>query len=334
MGIADLKRNLTGQLENLYQKSQALLNAPAPYWQKLSNAQRVYCFALVSLFFYNDHPFVTVCLTVTALLIEFWPLFTRMWHSLAGKAVILLFYAIIANFSLADSASIVNDVTGVPSTHFNYTHNFTLLLELPIWAVVISAIVLLVMQLIIPFYLLLLLGLKLLGLVGLKWQFKNAYPGMTATVRLVLSALVLVHLLMLFGDGKALEQKLGDMKLNLNIAQDETKTISHQQPAGAVAAAEEVPLPSSADKEQDYSMLLQRYQHWVRASVAFFAYNFEADSKSRCEKPETAHSVELNDYELLLLIPDKQQAFGYRFSVIPCKSAAFPLTASPPMSIK
>ena len=67
--------------------------------------------------------------------------------------MLLLFYAVIANFALAGAASVVNEVVGVSSSHFSYTHNFAILLYLPAWTLAISIIALLLLQIFVPFYL-------------------------------------------------------------------------------------------------------------------------------------------------------------------------------------
>lgn len=126
---------------------------------RLSFAQKLYLIALI-LAFSGDLMGVVAVIAVIAMAVEFWPVFELVWHSLAGKAVLLLFYAIIANFALGWSGAIVNEVVGVSASDLDYTHNLAILLYMPAWFLMVSAIVLLALQLIIPVYLVLIFLLK------------------------------------------------------------------------------------------------------------------------------------------------------------------------------
>jgi hypothetical protein len=163
---------------------------------KLSAVQKLYLLAIVVLIFSDSLVFVAV-LTVVGLTAEFWPLFNRVWHSLAGKAVLLLFYAIIANFALAGAASVVNEVVGVSSSHFNYTHNFAILLFLPSWALAMSIIALLLLQIIAPIYLFLLLLAKPFGITGFRITNHQHFQKWTMFIRLILSSILIFNLSLL-----------------------------------------------------------------------------------------------------------------------------------------
>jgi hypothetical protein len=65
----------------------------------------------------------------------------------------------------------------------------------------------------------------------------------------------------------------------------------------------------------------KRFQH---RALADFIYVFEADSRSRCAHADNSRVIELNDYEVLEITRDSDEAneIGYKFVVIPCKSAA------------
>ena len=104
-----------------------------PIWFSLSTAQKLYLAALISVIFFKSWSLCAL-LTMTALVIEFWPKFNKLWHSLAGKALILVFYATIANFVLANASSIVNDVTHVSAANMSYTQfcNFDIFTHLGI----------------------------------------------------------------------------------------------------------------------------------------------------------------------------------------------------------
>ncbi len=317
---------------------------------KLSFVQKLYLFAFILLCFSNSLAIVAA-ITVVGLLAEFWPLFARVWHSLAGKAVLLLFYAVIANFALAGAASVVNEVVGVSSNHFSYTHNFAILLYLPAWTLAISIIALLLLQIFVPFYLFTLLILKPFGVDGFNLTNLQHYQKWTMFLRLVLSSILLYHLALLSDVDSVIEENL-----------DNPKLLSIQAPSAEQSDLEKViqnsvdefdALEQKNDKEQiasnknqeqsfgnstldtweqeintsvDKSLRLRAlYSQKTRELIAHFAYQLEADGKSRCAISNHAHIVELNDYEILEISPDMSKPYGYYFEVKVCQSPAFPL---------
>lgn len=375
-------------------------------WQRLTLPQRLYL--LAALLLMSEHLGLVAIITTIALTLEFWPVFERVWHSLAGKAVLLLFYAIVANYALAMASAIVNEVVGVPATHFNYTHNFAILLLLPAWILGISAVGLLFAQILMPFYLLIALVLKPIGIKLFSLTGNSHYRFTTLMVRFILSFVLLYHLLLLIGDvEERVESALSDIKAieqtvkgDLNHDQDKLATISlddavadkemnpqfvsvepvEPEVEGGLANAEsdaesdvepDVELDKEANKEanteltkepnkvpntatagrrnvseeenttdiqadqqqdsttslaKEYASIRHAYQGEIRELIAQFAYHFEADSRSRCEKQEDANVVELNDYEILEVVPDDTAKYHYRFTVRKCISPAFPAT--------
>ncbi len=317
---------------------------------KLSFVQKLYLFAFTLLCFSNSLAIVAA-ITVVGLLAEFWPLFARVWHSLAGKAVLLLFYAIIANFALAGAASVVNEVVGVSSSHFSYTHNFAILLYLPAWTLAISIIALLLLQVFVPFYLFTLLLLKPFGVDGFNLTNLQHYQKWTMFLRLILSSILLYHLALLSDVDAVIEENL-----------DNPKLLSIQQPSTEEADLEKIILDSlgeadaleqeitddkistnSNEKQNSSNSTLESLEQEINTSVnkslrlralysqktreliAHFAYQLEADGKSRCAISNNAHIVELNDYEILEISPDMSKPYGYYFEVKVCQSPAFPL---------
>lgn len=284
---------------------------------KLATAQKLYLLALFGLFYYEHHPALTTLLTISALIIESWPLCARLWLSLAGKMITLIFYAIIVNFSLASSSSVVNEVTGVSTTHFNYTHNFALLLELPTWIVIISCIALLLLQMLLPVYIVGLILLKLVGFTDTKWRIKYAYPVSTALVRLMLSFLVLYHLMLLVDIDQFIDNhfRVNEQGASFSFNGQFEPIVDDR----FVSDSSEL-----KDELAAYTRVTTGYHLWIRQLVADFAFGMEADSRTRCKKATIAHGVELNDYELLQISPDPNANYGYRFEVIPCISVVFP----------
>ncbi|OUS50166.1 hypothetical protein BM607_019445 [Shewanella sp. SACH] len=315
---------------------------------KLSFAQKLYLIALI-LAFSTDLMGVVAVIAVIAMAIEFWPVFERVWHSLAGKAVLLLFYAIIANFALGWSGAIVNEVVGVSASHLDYTHNLAILLYMPAWFLMVSAIVLLALQLIIPIYLVLIFLLKPLGVKSLRITSHTSFRKTTFTIRIVLAAVVLYHLSLLIDLETRLQTSFADFITTTQEASEhnpvepalglmphttdvltapiaELAKIKPELEADKPADKQTADEREEAERKQTYASVRAQYQYLVRQWLATFAFALEANSRSRCEKPAESNVIELNDYEILQITPDKKADYGYRFEVKKCISAAFPLT--------
>ncbi|MCL1091397.1 hypothetical protein L2744_17660 [Shewanella profunda] len=320
---------------------------------RLSFAQKLYLIALI-LAFSSEAMGVVSVIAVIAISIEFWPVFERVWHSLAGKAVLLLFYAIIANFALGWSGAIVNEVVGVSASDLDYTHNLAILLYMPAWFLMVSAIVLLALQLIIPIYLVLIFLLKPLGVESLRLTSHTSFRKTTFLIRIVLASVVLYHLSLLIDLETRIQTSFGDFVTSTQQASEDAPT---EPKAGRIPDATDVltvpiaeltqaaldtqddkltneQMESNAEdvKEEEerkkaYASVRTQYQHLVRQWLATFAFTLEANSRSRCEKPAESNVIELNDYEILQITPDKNADYGYRFEVKRCISAAFPLAA-------
>ncbi|WP_338589728.1 hypothetical protein VXM60_16170 [Shewanella khirikhana] len=174
------------------------------FWHSLNFAQRSYLMATLLLIGETvlmldlGTWFISLLtlMVLAALASEFWPRFLHVWHSLPGKALILLFYALVANFALGNAAGMVNEVTGVSAASLPYSHNFAILLSLPGWFFMTSVMMLLLAQVAMPFYLLLLLLLKPFGIHALWHPPHYRFVFTTALVRWFWSIALLVQLLM------------------------------------------------------------------------------------------------------------------------------------------
>ena len=320
---------------------------------RLSFAQKLYLIALI-LAFSGDLMGMVAVIAVIAMAVEFWPVFERVWHSLAGKAVLLLFYAIIANFALGWSGAIVNEVIGVSASDLNYTHNLAILLYMPAWFLMVSAVVLLALQLIIPAYLVMIFLLKPLGIKSLHITSHTSFRKTTFLIRIVLATVVLYHLSLLIDLETRIQATLTDFistaqqvsehnpsdptlellpnatdvltapiaelaKIKPEQEDDKLDRISTPQNTEVIEEKRE-----EEERKQTYASLRAQYQYLMRQWLATFAFALEANSRSRCEKPAESNVVELNDYEILQISPDKNADYGYRFEVKKCISAAFP----------
>ncbi|MGS0689722.1 hypothetical protein [Shewanella sp. 30m-9] len=280
----------------------------------LTFAQYLYVLAGLIAIFADSFSWVAV-LTVLALTIELLPIFERIWHSLVGKAVLLLFYAVVANFALSWAGGVVNDVIGVSAAHVAYTHNLAILLYIPVWFVFITALVILAAQLLVPFYLMLALMLAPLGIKLPKLTQNVHFQKLTWLLRLMLATGLLAHLVLYVLPELEAEQ------LQQTITRDITVGLV---PTATTISAEDTELKGMTD---EYLQTRYEYQAFVRQMIALFAFEFEADSKSRCQKDVDSRVVELNDYEIMEVYRDKAQLDGFRFEVKKCISPAFPVVS-------
>ncbi|MCL1041167.1 hypothetical protein L2712_05855 [Shewanella marisflavi] len=347
MNLENFKPGLENKITRLVMMPKSFVLSIKATWQRLTLPQRLYL--LAALLLASDSLGLVAIITTIALTLEFWPVFERVWHSLAGKAILLLFYAIVANYALAMAGAIVNEVVGVPATHFNYTHNFAILLLLPAWVLGISAVGLLFAQIIMPLYLFIALLLRPIGIKLFSLTANSHYKFTTLLVRFVLSFVLLYHLILLIGNvEEQVETAFSDIKkIENTVTMGTSKTLS-QQPERPKEEKADTPTPSTASpfmetnleqqsnavkKEEDepeslaqeYAKVRLAYQQEIRQLIAQFAYHLEADGRSRCEKRDEANVVELNDYEILEVVPDEKAKYRYRFTVRECISAAFPL---------
>ncbi|WP_372769804.1 hypothetical protein [Pseudoalteromonas sp.] len=301
------------------------------FWQSLSLPEKLYTLSFALLIIFQGDYGLAAMLTVIGLLMEFWPKFSRAWDSLAGKAVILLFYATITNFALVSSASMVNEVTGVPAAHFNYTHNFAILLVLPSWILGISVVALMIYQLFVPFYLFAILLAKPFGIKMVRFFSKSNHPFFSNSMRFMVCFTVVFQLLSFWqGEQKSIEEILNGIDPNVTEVEQKQADLAKQQALDtAVVETQEPETPetfsisfNNAAGESDELLIPidKGYESVIRYLIAMFAYRLEADSYSRCSKPASTRAVELNDYEVLLISENKNAKYGYDFVVAVCNS--------------
>jgi hypothetical protein len=325
------------------------------FWQSLTFAQRSYflaCSTYISLALSNIDSSNGIALSIVSILVlaglihEFWPKFLYLWDSLPGKSLIFLFYAFIANFALVQAAGHVNDITGVNSDHFPYTHNLSVLLSLPTWFVTTSVGALLLLQLLMPLYILFLLLIKPFGLAKL-WQPPcYRFPITTGIVRFVLSFMLTLNMtFFLSSSGLAhgvnliisdIVNTISDKKITAKIdapSDSAIVTFKKDEPKQPQHSTQSIDVEDSNAKEtvveirsviKENTARSERFFQWRQKVLANFIYDQEADSKSRCQLTPNSRVVELNDYEILEIMKhvDQQDAISYTFTVKPCISAA------------
>ncbi|KZN37291.1 hypothetical protein N474_07120 [Pseudoalteromonas luteoviolacea CPMOR-2] len=326
------------------------LSAPFErFWHSLNTPQRLYFSALfisiAVILFTNDdnHSWfhLVAVLALVAMLLEFWPKFLVFWESLPGKAVILLFYAFIANYALVQAAGMINDITGVSSDPLPYSHNLSVLLSLPTWFFITTIVLLVLLQLAQPLYLLVLVLLRPFGLHRMWQPTDYKYPVTTGILRLVFSMLILVQVATLIshtGLSGGVNQFLKGWFEIIVRPSDFEKYLSNEQskPDGTkLTEAEQAELQQALDdREKELNKLkaeisvtsdnTAQYEAQLQRILRHFIYEYEADSRSRCEHAQGTRIIELNDYEILQItkLNDDNSESSYLYEVVPCISAA------------
>ncbi|WP_337878608.1 hypothetical protein [Rheinheimera sp.] len=282
-------------------------------------AQRFYVLATLSLLLYLLSMakaslllqlFAVLLLAATA--IEMWQRFAHWWHSLLGKALILVFYAIVLNFSFAYAESMVNSVLGIRPDVVPYTVNLAALLLAPAWALIGSMLVLQLYTTLHVSKVMLLLMLRPFGLRARHILPDEPYPGWTLCARIFYLPVVSMFLLMALASyfsGKPEELFSDDNTvLEMNTDQQSAKTAIAQRQEINVLGDEGPLLPT---------ML------WLNKTLATFNYQIESLSASSCALTAPTHLVHINDFEVLRITPDPKAELGYRYEVALCQSPAF-----------
>lgn len=254
--------------------------------------------------------FALLLLAATA--IEMWQRFAIWWHSLLGKALILVFYAVVLNFSFAYAESMVNSVLGIRPDVVPYTVNLAALLLAPAWTLIGSMLVLQLYTILHVSKVVLLLMLRPFGLRARHILPDEPYPGWTLCARIIYLPVVSVFLLMALASyfsGKPEELfSDGSTVLEMNAEQKRAETALSQKQQINLLGGEGPVLPT---------ML------WLNKVLATFNYQIESLSASSCALTAPTHLVHINDFEVLLISPDSKAELGYRYEIALCQSPAF-----------
>ncbi|GMM86181.1 hypothetical protein [Pseudoalteromonas sp. MTN2-4] len=336
------------------------------FWRSLTFSQRLYLTAIVFFIYqingettpppgvsenaqmmedmFSPSSFLLVTIIISALLNELWPKLMKFWDSLPGKAVILIFYAFIANYALAYAAGAINDITGVSADHFPYTHNLSLMLSLPSWFFISTLTILLLVPLLQPFYVLLLLFMRPFGLHTMWHPPEYRFPIITSFVRMTLCVMLFVFVLMftftsgMFGGMSTMFTNVIESFSNTTVSTNITEEVDKEP--SEPAKPKEVDAEQVDQAQQDQSPILslnigegdpatislseraEAYDNKIKTILAYFIYELEADSYSRCQVTVGSRMVELNDYEILEITQLSEQERTYKYEVKPCISVA------------
>lgn len=300
----------------------------AHIWQQLDLAQR--CYLLSALLVvgwlgtFSTQPWLLGLLGVTlfgAVISDIWQGFVRIWHSLPGKAFILVCYAVLANFCFALADSSVNNLIGVRPEVVPFSVNLTLMLLAPFWSFLLAFALLTLYLLLHTIKVMLLLMLRPLG-VRSHHILNGCYPKLSLMARLCFFPVVFMYM------AAAMTGYLTGNTAALQMFQSED------------AAPSSVVMPGTTDtpdvaEPEDLNINLFGPESsgirgfnpevpWINKTVAWFLYQVESLGKSQCLLQGDEHLVHLNDYEVLVITPDGKRPYGYRYQVRACGSPSLP----------
>lgn len=291
----------------------------AEKFRSLQLAQRFYLLATLSLLLYLlsmakagvlIQLFALFLLAATA--IEMWQRFALWWHSLLGKALILMFYAIVLNFSFAYAESMVNSVLGIRPDVVPYTVNLAALLLAPAWTLIGS---MLALQLYTALHVAKVMLLAMLRPFGLRARHilpDEPYPGWTLCARIVYLPVVSVFLLM------ALASYFSGNPDELFSDSHTVLEMKSEQSAPTAALGQKQNINIIGGQGPVLPTML-----WLNKVLASFNYQVESLGASSCTLTAPTHLVHINDYEVLLITPDPKAELGYSYQVALCQSPAF-----------
>ncbi len=313
--------------------------AISPRWQKLNLVQRWYFLATVSLLlwlitFTSAQPFYLgfVVMLLVATMIDMWQSSIKIWHSLPGKVFLLASYAILANFCYAYAESQMNAISGVKPDLTPFSVHFMIALQAPIWTFILSILMSMAYLTVHTVKVILMLLIRPVSKVHAEMMHQESYPFISLLARIVYLPVVLVFVSIglqgyLTGNTEAV--------INMNnsgftVKSAETEVVEEietklMQPV-AEGQAESTSTPKDGDNDTEESQLISGVPSipWANKLVANFLYEVESQGRSHCKISGAEHAVQINDFEILVIVPDKTQELGYRFTVRGCNSANLP----------
>ena len=331
-------------------------------WHKLHANQKIYVVALGLVIAYADEIFtgqedyisVVGCIALIAMARELWSLFTKIWDTMFGKSIVLVMYAIVANFTLSLSAQKINIIVGVAPSELIYTQGLTTLMMLPFWILLLSVLALTFVFVGAQFQSLFFGLLRLLRLHHIKPENKEHFSGLFLLIRLIILPLVImtlaqgltwysqkIHIQNLSFDITDLLSK--EQKINLEAEKNDAKkelsaeleaefgtgldksaiTVIESQVKVSeedIAAAVKEITPEEAQVFRlggDIDLSSSELTLFDRA-IASFVYHFEAFEFSRCKISKTERAVPLNENDILVVEKDNSD-IGFKFSARLCE---------------
>jgi len=302
-------------------------------WLQLDLAQRCYLLSTLLVLGWlgtlTTQPWLLGVLGVTlfgAVVTDIWQGFLRIWHSLPGKAFILLSYAVLVNFCFALADSSVNNLIGVRPEVVPFSVNLTLMLLAPFWSFLLAFALLSLYLMLHTLKFFLLLLLRPVGVRSRHLQ-DGSYPKLSLAARVTFLPVVFMYLTAVMasylnGDTTALAMFQADTPAT------QTATPDGKQDTVVKDTVAKAGLLKSPDEPADLTGINPQVG-WINRTVARFLYSVESLGKSQCLMQGAEHLVHLNDFEVLVITPDAQQPYGYKYQVRACGSPSLPAFSRP-----
>ncbi|MBU2883644.1 hypothetical protein KO525_10570 [Psychrosphaera sp. B3R10] len=329
----------------------------AKFFDNLSQPQKIYLFAflLQLLFFATDDliAFSTIgFIAIIGIAMEVWPKFVAAWNNLLGRFIIIISYAIVANFAVAFAAQKVNEVIGIDPSPLFYSIGFATLLMAPIWMLTLSATVMVFYVIFLQSLILLRIFLKIIRLDKL---FQSKAPKSSLSLALLKLFLIPAMLTTLTsaiefysGEFKSanMQQTVKDIGKSSpynnrvddnNVAGDSSTEADlskskEQEIAEEILAATRVEdnitgitdgkATNETDKEVDDDEELD-YDFTFNHLIAIFVHNVELFKFSQCIKTDKERVLSIGEFDILVSTPDKNAQYGHKFTVRNCQLKSF-----------
>lgn len=186
-------------------------------YRKLNRSQKLYLIGvpltLNTLFWYltpfNDLTFLSfillsICLSC-GIVSDILFIYSKIWKTIIGKSLLLVFYVFLTTLTYAFSDQIVNSIVAFESTNINRASSFVAIMLIPIVVMVVTFIVFLVFIFLVQFYIIFVLHFSK------NKEFSENYAGWTCAGRVLIYPFIFGILL---GVGKAYENKYENFVLS------------------------------------------------------------------------------------------------------------------------
>ncbi|MBN8447027.1 MAG: hypothetical protein J0M22_16315 [Gammaproteobacteria bacterium] len=314
-----------------------------PFWEKLNLVQRWYFLATLSLLlwlitFASAEPLYIafVVLLIGAAIIDMWQSSIRIWHSLPGKVLLLASYAILANFCYAYAESQMNAISGVKPDLTPFSVHFMIALQAPIWTFILSILMSMAYLAVHTSKVLLMVLIRPVSKVHAEMMHQESYPFISLLARIVYLPVVLVFVsigLQGYLTGTTvldvnLDSGSFGAKTGYDTSEQTSATDNKEKQMDPIAETSQGVTNQASEQtnEPEELNLISGVPSipWANKLVANFLYEVESQGRSHCKISGVEHAVQINDYEILVIIPDKTQELGYQFTVRGCNSTNLP----------
>jgi hypothetical protein len=174
------------------------------------------------------------------------------------------------------------------------------------------------------------------------------FPIITSFVRMTLCVMLFIFVLMftftsgMFGGMSTMFKNVIESFSNTTVSTNVTREVDRELSTPAKQKEENIEQTEQviAQAQQDQAPILslnigegdaetislseraEAYDNKIKMILAYFIYELEADSFSRCQVTEGSRMIELNDYEILEITQLNGETRSYKYEVKPCISVA------------